>query len=65
MANAKKCDICGNFYMPYKSRYMIIDSNGGMTGTCVDLCSHCHSKLYDFINPQETESEPQESEDKE
>ena len=61
MSNAKKCDVCGDFYEHYKYRYLIIDTNKGVTGTSIDLCPHCHLKLIDFIKPKEAADELKET----
>lgn len=61
MADAKKCDRCGEFYMRnsievrdkdncicYAARIKLIGSNGGLVRT-IDLCDECHEKMSDFL----------------
>lgn len=54
MADAKKCDICGKFYMPQLG---IMNDNGyylGYDGGFIridryDLCPDCNKKLNEFV----------------
>lgn len=61
MADAKKCDRCGTFYMRnnvavydehgnlcYAARIKLIGSNGGLVRT-IDLCDECHEKMSEFL----------------
>lgn len=54
MADAKKCDICGKFYVPQlgsllKSGYHLMYFNALTLDSQFDLCPDCKTKLTDFI----------------
>lgn len=55
MADAKKCDVCGKFYVPPLGTALIINTyslwyNGGFGGGMFyDLCSDCQKNLNDFV----------------
>ena len=50
MSNAKKCDRCGEFYEPRKNKYIIIDTNKGITRESLDLCPMCVTSFVDWLN---------------
>lgn len=54
MADAKKCDICGKFYMPpamyaLRSGYSLLNNNLMMPDAYYDLCLECNEKLNIFV----------------
>lgn len=53
MANAKKCDRCGNLYdRPLCNDVVRIHLDFGYAGDrYVDLCDGCYNKLCDFVRP--------------
>ena len=53
MANAKKCDICGNMYeTPICNDAVRIRIDFGYAGDrYVDLCEDCYNKLCNFVKP--------------
>lgn len=53
MADAKKCDLCGNFYdSPICNDVVRIHLDFGFTGDrYVDLCDDCYRKLCNFVKP--------------
>lgn len=53
MANAKKCDICGNLYeLPVCGDEVRIHLDFGYLGDrYVDLCDNCYGRLCDFVKP--------------
>ena len=53
MSNAKKCDVCGNFYdSPICNDVVRIHLDFGYQGNrYVDLCDDCYNKLCEFIVP--------------
>ena len=53
MADAKKCDICGKFYVPplgstLKAGYSLMCS-GTLTLDIYDLCDECNKELNEFV----------------
>lgn len=72
MADAYKCDICGNFYIRNRERYNRIELrkvtvNGYIeSGDGYDICPDCESDILNLIkersNHETTEETDQESE---
>lgn len=50
MANAKKCDLCGAFYIPRANawRFKLVEC-GGLMDEFVDTCHECSFKLEKFV----------------
>lgn len=65
MANAKRCDRCGGFYMKNavtRSGYTstgitFLASSSHMIGLPVDLCDNCQKKLARFLDGYELREE--------
>ena len=62
MANAKKCDICGKFYVPplgsalMINNYTLIHNNPfSLSNSIYDLCSSCNEKLNNFVKSMREE----------
>jgi hypothetical protein len=53
MANAKKCDVCGELYeCPICNDVVRIHIDCGYLGDkYVDLCDICYGKLCNFVKP--------------
>jgi hypothetical protein len=54
MADAKKCDICGKFYIPplgsaLETGWYLSYNNAFGLGNQCDLCPDCKSELGDFV----------------
>lgn len=72
MADAYKCDICGNFYIRNRERYNRMElrkTNGNgfiESGNGYDICPDCESVILNLIkersNHETTEETDQESE---
>lgn len=69
MANAKKCDRCGAYYMgnffPLKDEFdnecnaakiKLIGDNRGVIEE-YDLCNHCVAEFIHFMNPKKEDSD--------
>lgn len=72
MANAKKCDRCGSFYIENEtipSEYVVNSILGGVNTVTVkgnsdehfDLCDSCLEKLFKFLNNEELFGELEEA----
>ena len=63
MADAKKCDICGKFYIPplgidlTRNTYSLYYNNLIITNSgFYDLCPNCNGKLNDFVKSMMAEN---------
>ena len=65
MANAKKCDRCGDFYLDkkvsragyYSRGITFVGISGHTIGSIVDLCDDCQKKLARFLDGRELKEE--------
>lgn len=52
MADAKKCDRCGVFYIP-EVNCAGVRVERGLRIDYYDLCANCHTKLKSFLSEQD------------
>lgn len=58
MANAKKCDRCGAFYVAAKiDRRIAIDVLKDHTWYIIDICDNCYKELQKFIGFDKADEE--------
>lgn len=52
MADAKKCDRCGEFYVAknFRQKLTVRVNSGSNTWYELDLCDKCHKELQAFLN---------------
>lgn len=58
MANAKRCDKCGNFYI-VNSIYqnLCVQKRRGLSWNELDLCDNCFKELREFLGFYDIEKE--------
>ena len=59
MANAKKCDRCGDFYLDrpadFTPHYRVYECIPGYAEKMYDLCDMCLVELHDFLRGKKVE----------
>ena len=67
MADAKRCDICENYYMPPRllsvaTGYSLLNLGFSLGPATLDLCPHCGEKLNEFVDSMKREYKEEEQE---
>ena len=53
MANAKKCDICHNYYDNYKHKLFVNNGRNAVNFESIDLCPECQGQLEKWLTEYE------------